>query len=95
MRVRKCPFGIAGQYVGPWFVGSVDKASSSVFFSEGFQMESVAVFVARPTERASMAQGLFMVGQMESVAVMWERSVSAAGSWLSDFSDFYQKALEK
>ena len=59
MRVRKCPFGVAGQYVGSWFVGSVCKASSSVFFSEGFQVESVAV--------------------------MWERSVSAAGTWLSDF----------
>ena len=59
MRVRKCPFDVAGQYVGPWFVESVCKASSSVFFSEGFEVESVAV--------------------------MWERSVSAAGSWLSDF----------
>ena len=42
-RVRKCPFGVAGQNVGPWFVGSVCEASSSVFFSEGFQVESVAV----------------------------------------------------
>ena len=54
MRVRKCPFGVAGWYVCPWFVGSVCEASSSIFFSEGFQGESVAV--------------------------MWERSVSAAGS---------------
>ena len=59
VRLQKYPFGVAGQYVGPWFVGSVCKASSSVFFSEGFQVESVAV--------------------------MRERSVSAAGSWLSDF----------
>ena len=29
------PFGVAGQYVGPWFVGSVYEASSSVFFSDG------------------------------------------------------------
>ena len=28
VRVRKCPFCVAGQYVGPWFVGSVCKASS-------------------------------------------------------------------
>ena len=27
--MRKCPFGVAGQYVGPWFVGNVGKASSS------------------------------------------------------------------
>ena len=33
--VRKCPFCVAGQYVGPWFVGSVCEASSSVFFSDG------------------------------------------------------------
>ena len=52
------PFGVTGQFVGPWFVGSVCEASSSVFFSDGFQVESVAV--------------------------MWERSVCAAGSWLSD-----------
>ena len=43
MRVKRCPFGVAAQYVGPWFIGSVCKASSSVFFSEGFQVESVAV----------------------------------------------------
>ena len=41
--MRKCPFGVAGLSVGPWFVGSVCEASSSVFFSEGFQVESVAV----------------------------------------------------
>ena len=58
MRVRKYPFCVAGQHVGPWFVGSVCEASSNVFFSDGFQVESIAV--------------------------MWERSVSAAGSWLSD-----------
>ena len=28
------PFGVAGQYVGPCFVGSVCEASSSVFFSD-------------------------------------------------------------
>ena len=56
--MRKYPFGVAGQYIGPWFVGSVYEASSSVFFSEGFQVESVAV--------------------------MGERCVSTAGSWLSD-----------
>ena len=28
VRVRKCPFCVAGLYVGPWFVGSVFKASS-------------------------------------------------------------------
>ena len=33
--MRKCPFCVAGQYVGPWFVGSVCEASSSVFFSDG------------------------------------------------------------
>ena len=27
--MRKYPFGVAGQYVGPWFVGSVCEASSS------------------------------------------------------------------
>ena len=59
VRVQKYPFGAAGQYVDPWFVGSVFEASSSVFFSDGFQVASVAV--------------------------MWERSVLAAGSWLSDF----------
>ena len=58
MRVRKYPFCVAGQYVDPWFVGSVCEASNSVFFSDGFQVESVAV--------------------------MWERSVCATGSWLSD-----------
>ena len=41
--MRKYPFCVAGQYVGPWFVGSVCEASSSVFFSDGFQVESVAV----------------------------------------------------
>ena len=41
--MRKYPFGVAVQYVGPWFVGSVCEVSSSVFFSEGFQVESVAV----------------------------------------------------
>ena len=35
MRVRKYPFCVAGQYVGPWFVESVCAASSSVFFSDG------------------------------------------------------------
>ena len=29
VRVWKYPFGVAGQYVGPWFVGSVCEASSS------------------------------------------------------------------
>ena len=29
------PSGVAGRYVGPWFVGSVCEASSSVFFSDG------------------------------------------------------------
>ena len=43
MRVRKYPFGVAGQYVGPWFVEWVCEASSSVFFSDGFQVGSVAV----------------------------------------------------
>ena len=43
VRVRKCLFGVTGQYVGPWFVRSVFKASSSVFFSNEFQVESVAV----------------------------------------------------
>ena len=28
VRVRKCLFCVAGLYVGPWFVGSVFKASS-------------------------------------------------------------------
>ena len=55
---RKYPFCVADQYVGPWFVGSVCKASSSMFFSDGFQVESVAV--------------------------MWERSVCAVVSWFSD-----------
>ena len=32
--MRKCPFCVAGQYVGPSFVGSVCEASSSVFFSD-------------------------------------------------------------
>ena len=48
--MRKYPFCVAGQYVGPWFVGSVCEASSSVceasssvFFSDGFQVESIAV----------------------------------------------------
>ena len=27
--MRKCPFGVAGQYVGPWFVGSMCEASNS------------------------------------------------------------------
>ena len=27
--MRKCPFCVTGQYVGPWFVGSVFEASSS------------------------------------------------------------------
>ena len=27
--MRKYPFGVAGQYVSPWFVGSVCEASSS------------------------------------------------------------------
>ena len=36
MRVRKCPFCVTGQYVGPWFVGSVCEASRCVFFSDGF-----------------------------------------------------------
>ena len=29
LRVRKCPFCVAGQYAGPWFVGSVFEAKSS------------------------------------------------------------------
>ena len=29
------PFGVAGQYVGPWFVGSLCEASISMFFSDG------------------------------------------------------------
>ena len=41
--MRQYPFGVAGQYVGPYFVGSVCEASSSIFFSDGFQVESVAV----------------------------------------------------
>ena len=41
--MRKYAVCVAGQYVGPWFVGSVCEASSSVFFSDGFQVESVAV----------------------------------------------------
>ena len=41
--MRKYPFCVAGHYVSPWFVGSVCEASSSVFFSDGFQVESVAV----------------------------------------------------
>ena len=41
--MRKYPFYVAGQYVGPWLVGSVCEASSSVFFRDGFQVESVAV----------------------------------------------------
>ena len=32
--MRKYPFCVAGQYVGPWFVESVCEASSSVFFSD-------------------------------------------------------------
>ena len=33
---ERVPFDVAGQYVGPWFVGRVYEASSSsVFFSEG------------------------------------------------------------
>ena len=67
-RVRKYPFCVAGQYVGPWFIGSVCEASSSVFFSDGFQVESVAV--------------------------MWERSTSAAGSWLSDRRHTKKKGVE-
>ena len=43
MRVKKYPFCVAGQYVGPWFVGSVCEASSCVLFSDGFQVESVVV----------------------------------------------------
>ena len=43
MRVKKYPFCVVGQYVGPWFVGSVCEASSSVFVSNMFQVESVAV----------------------------------------------------
>ena len=34
--VKKYPFCVAGQYVGPWFVGSMCKASGSVLFSDGF-----------------------------------------------------------
>ena len=41
--MRKYPFCNAGQYVGPWLVGNMCEASSSVFFSDGFQVESVAV----------------------------------------------------
>ena len=33
--MRKYPFCVAGQYVGPWFVGSVCEASSSVFSGDG------------------------------------------------------------
>ena len=33
--MRKCPFCVVDQYVGPWFVGSVCEASNSVFFSDG------------------------------------------------------------
>ena len=39
--MRKYPFCVAGQYVGPWLVESMCEASSSVFFSDGFQVESV------------------------------------------------------
>ena len=35
MSVRKYSFCVAGQYVGPWFVGSVYEAGNSVFFSDG------------------------------------------------------------
>ena len=38
---------VPGQYVGPWFVESVYEASSNVFFSDGFQVESVAVMWER------------------------------------------------
>ena len=31
----KCPFRVAGQYVGPWFVGNVCEASCGVCFSDG------------------------------------------------------------
>ena len=54
------PFGVAGQFVGPWFVGSLFEASSSVFFSDG------------------VPSGI-------SSSDVRERSVCAAGSWLSDF----------
>ena len=33
--MRKCTFCVAGQFVGPWFVGSMCEASSSVFISDG------------------------------------------------------------
>ena len=41
--MKKYPFCVAGQYVGPCLVGSVCEDSSSVFLSDVFQVESVAV----------------------------------------------------
>ena len=69
--MRKYPFCVAGQYVGLWFVGSVCEDSSSVFFRDGFQVESVAVMCER---------GLFMLLAHGSLAVDTQKEGTSKNS---------------
>ena len=48
--------------VGPTPEGKVNVTEQNVGFLLKELREEQAIFVAHPTERASMAQGLFMVG---------------------------------
>ena len=87
VRVRKCLFCVAGLYVGPWFVGSVFKASSERSVPSGISAVMWERCVSSASSRLSLALSVLRKGTRKNSSWEGERINALCqliGQWVTD-----------